>query len=172
MLWGSPECLENLQVFSGMDLPFTPWSPLSQSICPRVISESCTLESAGKDIKPHGHSSRPGGSRVAWKETDSPKRGTNEAAKWPTGSEHPAFHLQGPFFPVEELVQLGLGCAGMSMCPLCLHMLTFTRTLCPPSSSHPCTKIHHPSLCSPTVSYRSMKDQPTVHFQRTYCHSQ
>lgn len=135
-----------------------PGASLSQSIYNRVISEPWTgptLESAAKDLKPHGRSSRPGGSRVAWKETDSPKQGTNEAAKCPTESEHPAFRLQHPSFPVEELVQLGLGCAGMSKCPLCLHMHTSTQTLCPPSSSHPCTKIHPPPLCSPTLSHRS-----------------
>lgn len=43
----------------------------SQSICHRVISETCTgptPESAAKDIKAHSRSSKPGGCRGAWRD--------------------------------------------------------------------------------------------------------
>lgn len=75
-----------------------------------------------------------------------PNKGrANEAAKWPAG-----FRLQGHPFPVEGVAQLDLGCPGMSLCPVCLD--TSTRTLCPPSSSHPCTQVY-PSLDSPRLSH-------------------
>jgi hypothetical protein len=76
VVWESPERLEHPQVFSGVDLSSTCWRLLPQSICHRDISEPWTgptLEPAAKDTKPHSHSSRPGGSGVAWKETDGPK---------------------------------------------------------------------------------------------------